>query len=125
MIRLALVLGVLLPAAACVVGEDQSNCVTTACHGCCGIGGRCENGITDRACGTAALACVDCTLRGMKCDAASRSCVTPCPGGACAAGRCNTCNGSATPCCPTAQPCQLGTQCYPRASAPAGSQCCP
>ncbi len=118
--RLAPVLLLLL--AACVVGEDQNNCNATACQGCCGISGRCESGTTDHLCGTGALACTDCTLKGMRCDVASRSCVVM---GSCGAGRCNTGSGSATPCCPTDQPCQSGTQCYTRAQKPVGATCCP
>lgn len=120
--RFPLALSLLLLGSACVVGEDQSNCVATACRGCCGIGGRCESGTSDRSCGGAALACVDCTLKGMRCDFAMQSCV---PSGTCAAGRCNTGSGTATPCCPTNMPCASGTQCFARASAPAGSKCCP
>ncbi|MBL8951399.1 MAG: hypothetical protein JNK82_11510 [Myxococcaceae bacterium] len=118
--RLVAMLFLLL--AACVAGEDASNCNAIACGGCCGVGGRCESGEDDRACGGDALACIDCTRMGLVCNGASQRCVAP---GTCGALQCNTGNGTATPCCPLAFPCASGTQCFSRANAPAGARCCP
>lgn len=106
---------------ACVSGEDQSNCVPTACGGCCGVGGKCEAGTKDRACGSAARACIDCTLASQRCDELTQACTSLAP---CEVGRCNTGSGTATPCCPLAFPCASGTSCFGRMNPPPGSSCC-
>jgi hypothetical protein len=111
----------LLLSAACVSGEDPNNCVAAACGGCCGIGGKCEEGFSDRACGRGARACVDCTLTGQRCDEVVQGC-TSAP--ACGSGLCNTGSGTSTPCCPITQPCSFANVCSTRANARPGATCC-
>jgi hypothetical protein len=123
----------------CVSGVCQGMppaCGPNNCGGCCDIGGRCQPGTRDNACGSRGAACSNCTTNGRTCTepgnycaffptCSSVTCPTGCcdSTGTCRTGRSNTaCGASGQTCadcsasgqaCAAQGFCYTGTHCGP------------